>query len=129
MQTAIKRIPAYVLKLTMVYAASEATLPEMTVDQLAAAIQVGHYGERCAGELLSLQNAGTNPRKELERLILGFVSRQPGKSTTKREIYRHLHRHFQTTEEFNRAFDSLVRAGELFSRTAGQGTWVGLDHE
>jgi hypothetical protein len=129
MATVIKRIPAYVLKLTMVYGAFEATLPEMTVDQLAAAIQVGHYGERCAGELLSLQNAGTNPKKELERRILGFVITQPGKSTTKRQIYRHLHRHYRNTEEFNRAFDSLVRAGELFSHPVGQSTWVGLDPE
>ena len=126
---AIKRIPAYVLKLGMVYAAFEATLPEITLDQLAASIQVGHYGQRCAGELLSLQNAGTNPRKELERRILAFVSNQPGRHTTKREIYRLLRRHYRDAEDFNRAFDSLVRAGELFTRTVGQSTWVGLDPE
>jgi hypothetical protein len=78
-------------------------------------------------ELLSLQNAGTNPRKELERRILGFIARQPGRSTRKREIYRNLHRHYRDAEEFNRAYESLRRAGELFEATIGQAVSVSLE--
>jgi hypothetical protein len=113
---AVQRVPAYILKLAMLYAATESTLPEITCDQLSAAILVGTYGEACSAELLALQNAGTSPRKELERRILAYVSTQ--QYVTKREIYRALSRHYRDTEDFNRAFDSLLRAGQLFTREA-----------
>jgi len=119
---AVKRIPSYVLKLAMLYAALEGTLPEIMYDQLSAAIQVGRFGEKCAQELLSLQNAGTNPRKELERHILALVNTEPGRVATKRETYKRLWRHYSDAEAFNRAFDSLVRAGELFTKPAGRGS-------
>jgi hypothetical protein len=45
---AVKRIPAYILKLAMLYAALEGTLPEIPCEQLTAAILVGRYGENCA---------------------------------------------------------------------------------
>lgn len=122
---AVKRIPAYIVKLAMLYAALEATLPEITCDQLAAAILVGRYGEDCAKELLSLQNMGTNPRKELERRILALVSAERSGMVGKREVYKRLWRHYADAEAFNRAFDSLVRAGELFTRHEGRGrVWV-----
>ena len=119
---AAKRIPSYVLKLSMLYAAFEGSLPKITLEQLKAAIQVGRYGEICVREILALQNAGTNPKKELERRILAFVRTRPGGVTSKREIYKGLWRHYSDAEAFNRAFDSLVRAGELFSKSAGRGS-------
>jgi hypothetical protein len=122
LQAAVQRIPAYTLKLTMTYSALEQTLPKMTFEQLGAAVQVSKYGEGCAKELLSLQCTGTNQRKELERRILGFVCSQPRRITTKREIYRALARHYSDTEAFNRAFDSLVRAGELFTQSERRGS-------
>jgi hypothetical protein len=125
---AVQRIPAYVLKLGMLYAGVEHTLPEIQYEQIAAAILVGRFGEACTKELLSLQNAGTNPRKELERRILAFVATQPGRVTTKREIYKTLWRHYSDAEAFNRALDSLVRAGELFTKPAGRGSvWVSTE--
>jgi hypothetical protein len=119
---AVQRIPPYILKLAMLYAALERTLPEIQYEQIAAAILVGRYGEACAGELLSLQHAGTNPRKELERRILAYVGIQPSQMCTRREIYKALWRHYSDAEAFNRAFDSLVRAGELFTKAAGPGS-------
>jgi len=122
---AVKRIPAYILKLAMLYAALEGTLPSIMVNQLGAAIVVGRYGEDCARELLSLQNAGTNPRKELERRILALVDAESNGVVSKREIYKRLWRHYPDAEAFNRAFDSLVRAGELFTKNEGRGrVWV-----
>jgi hypothetical protein len=124
----VKRIPSYILKLAMLYAALESTLPEITCEQLAAAILVGRYGEDCAKELLSLQNVGTNPRKELERRILELVGREPNGVVSKRTIYKRLWRHYSDAEAFNRAFDSLVRAGELFTKNEGRGrVLVSLD--
>jgi hypothetical protein len=127
LQSAVKRIPAYILKLGMLYAALERTLPEIGYEQIAAAILVGRYGEACAKELLSLQNAGTNPRKELERRILGFLAKQPGGSARKRDIYRNLHRHYKDAEGFNRAYESLKRAGELFETTIERATVASLE--
>jgi len=122
---ATRRIPLYILKLAMLYAAFEGSLPTITLEQLKAAIQVGHYGVACAREILALQNAGTNPRKELERRILALIDAKAGKVTTKRKIYKSLHRHYADTEQFHRAFDSLVRAGELFVKPVGRGSvWV-----
>jgi len=124
---AVKRIPAYVLKLGMFYAANEGTLPTIHADQLSAAILVGQYSAECAKELLSLQHSGTSPRKELERRILAYVSRDTG-VTTKREVYKSLWRHYPDAEAFNRAFDSLQRAGEIFTRNAGRGSvWVSTE--
>jgi hypothetical protein len=116
LHVAVKRVPSYVLKLAMLYAAGEGTLPEIRADQLSAAILVGQYGAECASELLSLQHAGTSPRKELERRILALLRAE--NSTTKREIYKRLWRHYKDAEEFNRAFDSLQRAGEIFTSTS-----------
>jgi hypothetical protein len=92
---AVQRIPAYVLKLVMLYAALERTLPEITSDQLSASILVGRYGEECAKELLSLQNTGTNHRKELEQCILALVDAEPSGAITKRETYKRLWRHYR----------------------------------
>lgn len=126
--SATQRVPAYILKLALLYAAAECTLPVITCDQLAAAILVGEYGEACTAELLSLQNTGTNPRKELERRILAFVAARPTHETTKREVYKALWRHYSDAEAFHRAFDSLVRAGELFAKTAWRGSiWVSTE--
>ncbi len=106
----------------MLYATLEGTLPTIQYEQIVAAILVGRYGEACAKELLSLQNAGTNPRKELERRILAFVHGEPGHATTKRSLYKALWRYYPDAEAFNRAFDSLLRAGELFSKSVGRGS-------
>jgi hypothetical protein len=116
----VQRIPAYMLKLAMLYAATEKTLPKITCDQLSAAILVGQFGKECASELLTLQNAGTNARKELERCILAYVAACTDENPTKRDVYRTLARHYKDSEEFNRAFDSLVRVGALFTHDAGR---------
>jgi len=125
---AVQRIPAYALKLAMLYACAERTVPQISCDQLKAAILVANYGTECVAELLSLQHAGTNPRKELERRIIAFVSVQPRGVTTKREIYRALQRHYKDAEDFDRAFRTLEKAGELFTQSAGRkSVWVSLE--
>lgn len=124
LKVAIKRIPDYVLKVGVVYAAFEGTLPEITHDQLAAAMLVGDFGAKCAEELLSLQNAGTNPTKELERRIVAFVARQPGRQTTKRQVYKALWRHYSDASQFDRSFRALVSAGELFAEPGPRGSYT-----
>jgi hypothetical protein len=122
---AIQRVPSYILKLGMTYTAVENTLPVMTAEQLAAAIQVGYFGVRCVRELISLQHTGTNPRKELEQRILAYFDKN-GKSQRRRDVLRGLQRRFKDVEEFNRALESLVRAEEIrMERPDGIGsTWL-----
>jgi hypothetical protein len=122
LRVALERIPPYTLKTGMVYAAFEQTFPQITRDQLRAAILVGDFCAKCAAELLSLQNAGTNPTKELERRILDFVTQQPQKQAKKRQIYRALWRHYTCAEQFDRSFRALVRTGELCEQLGGKGS-------
>jgi hypothetical protein len=115
----VRRIPSYVQKLAMVYAAFEQTLPTITAAQLEAAIAVGKYGEACCTELLALQHAGDTPRKQLEKRILAAVCAKP--QTTRRNVYRACARHYANAEDFDRAFRSLERAGELYTKPGFQG--------
>jgi len=71
--------------------------------------------------------AQSKRHEELERRIQAFVGAQPGGVTSKREIYKRLWRHYSDAEVFNRSLDSLVRAGELFTKSAGRGSiWISL---
>ena len=84
----------------------------------------GNFCVKCAEELLSLQHAGTNRRKELERRILAFVGKRPGGQTTKRQIYRALQRHYSDAAEFGHSFRALVNAGELFAEPGTKGSYI-----
>jgi hypothetical protein len=123
LQAAIQRIPACILKIAMVYASFEKTWPEINREQLSSAILVGNFSAKCAAELLSLQNAGTNPTKELERRILAYAAQSPGRQTTKRLIYKALWRYYSCAEHFERSFNALVRTGELLAEPLGKGSW------
>jgi len=80
--------------------------------QLEAAIAVGDYLVVCAEYVLSLQHATTNPRRELERRILAAVT--AAHTTTRRAVSKQLWRHDSHSEEFNKAFDSLAKAGQIY---------------
>jgi hypothetical protein len=118
---ATKRIPAYVLKLAMTYAALEGTLPEIQAQQLKAALLVGNYAVRCVRQLIGERFAGANAFRELEKRILYKVTSAPQRTLTKRNVYRALARHYQNSEQFNRVFESMLRAGTLFTKSLGHG--------
>jgi hypothetical protein len=118
---ATKRIPAYVLKLAMTYAALEQTLPEIQVEQLRAALLVGNYATKCVKYLISERFSGANALRELEKRILAAVASKPNRTVTKRNLYRALARHYQNAEQFNRVFDSMVRAGSLYTKPQDRG--------
>jgi Bifunctional DNA primase/polymerase, N-terminal/Primase C terminal 1 (PriCT-1) len=118
---ATKRIPAYVLKLAMVYAALEGTLPEIQDEQLKAALLVGNYAVKCAQQLIGERFSGANAFRELEKKILAKVAGAPNHVITKRNLLRSLARHYQNAEQFNRVFESMVRAGNLFTQPLGHG--------
>ena len=105
---AVKRIPAYILKLAMVYACFEQTVPIITKDQLEAAIQVGHYGARCAEHLMQLNRHHTNQGQCEKRVIqvLEHENLPPWK------IHRQIGGRF-TAEELNRATRALQTSGAI----------------
>jgi hypothetical protein len=118
---ATKRVPSYSLKLAMVYAALEDTIPVIRAEQLSAAILVVSYASQCLRQLIGERYSGANAHRELEKRIQAAVSRAPGCTITKRELCRALARHYQNAEHFNRVFDSLVRAGDIYTRPQGRG--------
>jgi hypothetical protein len=118
---ATKRIPAYVLKLAMVFAALEGTLPEIQDEQLRAALLVGKYAVKCVRQLIGERFSGANAFRELEKRILVRVGTAPNHVITKRELYRALARHYQNADQFNRVFESMVRAGTLYRQNLGRG--------
>jgi hypothetical protein len=107
---ATKRIHVYVRKLAMTYAALEGTFPEITLDQLKAAIAVGLYGAECARLLIDSQ-ASARPEAELEIRFIEWVRRHPG--AKRRYMQQTLTKYAGSCEMFNRVVTNLIRAGVI----------------
>jgi len=65
---AVKRVPTYIVKLSMVYACFEQT-SLITPDQLQAAILVGGYGAKCADRLMNRHRQVTTQGKCEARVL------------------------------------------------------------
>ncbi len=105
---AVKRIPAYILKLAMVYACFEQTVPIITKGQLEAAIQVGHYGARCAEHLMQ-QNRQHTIQGQCEKRVLHVLEHE---NLPTWKIHRQIGGRF-TAEELNRATRALQTSGAI----------------
>ena len=108
---AVKRIHVYVRKLAMAYAALEGTLPQISVEQLKAAITVCMYAAECARLLVEAQSAAVKPEGELERKFLEWVKRNEGQR--KRHMQQTLSKVAGSCEVFNRTMLALVRADQI----------------
>ncbi len=120
-RVAVKRVPQYVLKLAMLYAAFEGTLHQLTADQIQAAILVGHYAARCTATLMhDLKPGGFRGR--LETRILQIVTSTPlPPYKIKRQVGGGV-----SVEDVDRAIKALERAGELErvgQTTQGRPVW------
>jgi hypothetical protein len=62
----------------MTYAALELTLPEISIEQLKAAIAVGLYAAEGAKVLVDTQNATLRPESELEPKFLKWIEENDG---------------------------------------------------
>ncbi|MEP7366881.1 MAG: hypothetical protein ABI972_26790 [Acidobacteriota bacterium] len=108
----VKRIHVYVRKLGMVYAALEGTLPEITVEQLKAAIAVGLYASECARVLVDVQHAAVGRAVgEMERKFLDWLRRHDG--AKKRYMQQTLSKVCGSCELFNRTMTNLLRADHI----------------
>lgn len=108
---ATKRLTTYALKLAMVYAALERTSPEITLDQLKAAIAVALYAEACARELIdSRSTTASLVAAEKETRFINWVRNHEGE--TKRHMQQTMSK-YCNAEEFNRLLLALEKAGHV----------------
>jgi hypothetical protein len=106
-QAAVKRVPTYIVKLSMVYACFEGT-SLITADQLKAAIKVGHYGAKCADQLMNRHRQHTVQGK-CEARVLAVLAEADLPAW---QIHRRISGSY-TAEELARAVRALEAAGAL----------------
>jgi len=104
---AIKRVPAYIVKLSMIYACFEGT-SLITADQLSAAIKVGHYGAKCADQLMNRHRQHTVQGK-CETRVLAVLKDEELPAW---QVHRRISGSY-TAEELGRAIRALVTAGVI----------------
>jgi hypothetical protein len=107
----VKRIHVYIRKLAMVYAAFEGTLPEISVEQLKAAIAVGIFAGECARELVNVPHANALSDDELERMFLRWIA--PHEGVRKRYMQQSLSKKTGGCDRFNRIVMNLQRADQI----------------
>ncbi|MFN0171527.1 MAG: hypothetical protein ACKV22_34350 [Bryobacteraceae bacterium] len=108
---AVKRVHVYIRKLAMTYAALEGTLPQISVDQLKAAIAVGVYATECARVLVEAQSVTLRPEGQLEQKFLEWIGRHEG--AKKRHMQQTLSKLTGGCEVFNKVLLNLQRADRI----------------
>jgi hypothetical protein len=105
-----ERIPAYVLKLAMVYAALEQTIPSISEDQLKAATAVGRYATKCTEQLMSQHRQGSVQARceDTIRRVLKDTPRQ----LSRRNLWQRVSGRFDSGM-FSKALYGMTLAGEL----------------
>jgi hypothetical protein len=113
---ATRRIPMYVIKLALCFAAAEDTLPYITGDQLIAAVGVGAYGEGCVQLLIDSRTASGSDQieLELEAHFLDWLNRQPG-GCAKYRYAQQTNSKRMSAMQFHRVIGALVRAEQVRS--------------
>ncbi len=105
-----ERVPSYCLKLSMVYAAFEGTLPSITAEQITAAIAVGHYSTQCT-ELLLNERISTSRQGTLETAVLKVLV-DASRPLPGWKIHQRIGGRF-AVEDVTRAVIALARAGAI----------------
>ena len=105
---ATRRIPTYALKLGLVYAAFEHTVPWITRDQLEAAVRVAAYGAACATWLVE-QRQTFRLEHRCETAVLEALERVDLPAW---RIHQAIGGRF-TAEELNRAVRALMGTGSI----------------
>lgn len=108
---ALRRLHVYIRKLSLVYAAFEGTLPQITAEQLKAAIAVGKYAVQSTEILLDLQTAFSKPQGELEQRFLKWITAHQGARV--RILQQRMWKHCGDSETFNRVLRSLEWSDQI----------------
>ena len=104
---AVKRVPTYIVKLSMVYACLEGT-SLISKDQLEAAIEVGHYGAKCTNLLMNRHRQQTIQGK-CESRVLSVLDKHDLPTW---KIHRTISGSY-SAEELARAIRALDAAGAI----------------
>ena len=120
---ATKRIPAYALKLAMLYASFEGTAPVITPSQVESAIVVARYGATCAGRLIDSRRSYSGQGR-CEEAVLRALAK--GDLPLWR-LHQRIGGRF-SAEEMARAVRALLATGAIVTvgTTPRQGTIHGL---
>jgi hypothetical protein len=110
---ALKRTHAHVRKLALVYAFIEGTFPEVTDEQLQAAIAVNVYAAHCTKQLVDLRvpNAASQDRREMETKIMDYVRRNP--TVPLRRVQQRICQRAGDSESFARVIRSLNETDQI----------------
>ncbi|MBI3755392.1 MAG: toprim domain-containing protein [Deltaproteobacteria bacterium] len=108
---AVKRVDAYILKLAMVYSVLEGTIPHITYDQLASAIQVGYYSAKCTQRLITKHQWKSKTVKLEER----FTEELKKGDCTRRQLQKTAGTNFDSLL-FNKTLDSMVKAYRIYEK-------------
>jgi hypothetical protein len=105
---ALKRTHAHVRKLALVYAFLEGSFPEITADQLSAAIGVNVYAMHCTKQLLDSRAStpASQERREMETRIMDLLRKHPAGMRLRKLQQRICHR-AGDSESFQRVIRSL----------------------
>jgi hypothetical protein len=111
---ALKRHHIYIRKLGMVYAFIEGTFPEITAEQLLAAIAVSSYSAQCTRQLLEMQGQSpeSDRRREQELRCIEWLKKHPGQQRLRNMQQKICHRKGDS-EMFNRIIQSLERTDQI----------------
>jgi hypothetical protein len=109
-KAATERIPVYVLKLAMAYAALERSLPDISAEQLTAAIAVGCYATKCTEQLMS-QNRQGSVQSRCEEAIRRVLKETP-RQISRRQLWQRVSGRFDSSV-FSKALDGMTSAGEV----------------
>lgn len=108
---AMKRVDGYILKLAMVYAVLEGTVPYITYDQLTSAIQVGYYAAKCTEKLIT-QHQIKSKTVKLEDRIIEVLKKQ---NCTRRVLQRTAGTNYDSFT-FNKTLEAMVRANRIYEK-------------
>ncbi|HHT9107118.1 MAG TPA: CHC2 zinc finger domain-containing protein [Candidatus Wunengus sp. YC63] len=108
---AVKRVDGYILKLAMVYAVLEGTVPYITCDQLTSAIQVGYYAAKCTEKLITQHRIKSKTVRLEDRIIEELKKRD----CPRRVLQRTAGTNYDSLI-FNKTLEAMVRAHRIYEK-------------
>lgn len=106
---ATKRIPTYAIKLALLYAVLERTVPIITADQVRAAILVGDFGAKSAAWLVN-QRQRVSPQGQCEEAVIGALEHA---KLPMWKIHQRVGGRRFTAEDVTRAVRALLATGAI----------------
>jgi len=110
------RLTTHVMKIALIYAATESDKPIIEATQMQAAIDVGEYLRKSAIKIFALQ--GGTKYSKIETVILDFIRKQNGKAS-QTEVFKEVKSSVYgvTAKDVNTSLSSMAALGILAKQT------------